>query len=53
MIQIIILFFLAAIVILIATFTGVVGWIWLLLFKQELNLPFDVKQDKSPPEKNP
>jgi hypothetical protein len=49
MIQIVILGLMAVLAIVIAVLTGTLGKIWLMLFKQELNLPFGKKQNDSPP----
>ena len=50
MIQIILLVLLGLLAVFIAVITGGIGWLWLLLFKQELNLPFGSKQKNPPPE---
>ncbi|HHT9137002.1 MAG TPA: hypothetical protein ACFYEK_07130 [Candidatus Wunengus sp. YC60] len=48
MIQIILLVLLGLLAAFIAVITGVLGSLWLLLFKQELNLPFGKKQNNPP-----
>ncbi|MCL4360713.1 hypothetical protein M1555_05715 [Patescibacteria group bacterium] len=44
-VQALIILFLGIVVGLIALLTGVVGRLWLLLFKKELSLPFGGKND--------
>ena len=48
MIQILVIALLAGVVIVIAAITGGLGWLWLLLFQQELNLPFGAKKPQQP-----